>query len=126
MKGYFNVRPKYTGSASSSTKLAHSFESAPSRKYVSHSKRVKYAILSDKPADSDVGQLVSPVYDDEDTIKSGRVNPLTDPCMSPLDRFEYMKDVLGLHAAEAQATLEEGKLVAKTDVSTTTTESTTE
>lgn len=97
---YFGIipAPSYLASSSSSSVPLANASSTPIREYVSNSASVIRATLEDKPLD--VGSIVQPCYDSEQTISSNSPNPFTNPRMSELDRFEYATD-LGLDVLDA-------------------------
>lgn len=94
MTHYFNISPSYDGVfPAGPDSISSSFQSAPTRQYVSNSERIMYCVAEDRDPLDSAGQLVSPVYDSEDVIKTGAPNPFTNPAMSELDRFEYATSI---------------------------------
>lgn len=99
---YFKLNPFRNKSILRSTSVPprsdFALVSGPVRTFVAHSDLVRRATLEERVPD--VGQMVTPKYDSEETIRSGLVNPFTDPNMSALDRFETLHS-LGLDALAA-------------------------
>lgn len=83
------------------------FVAGPSRVFTSHSTLVRRALVEQK--ELNVGAVVSPRYDTEETISSGAPCIFTDPNLGTLERFERLK-AEGLDAIEAmrQAGMTEG------------------
>lgn len=98
---YFKLNPfkrSILSSSSVAPRTVLALVSGPLRKFVPHSTLVRRATLEDRPVDA--GQLVTPAYDSEETIRSGLVNPFTDPNLGGLERFETLHS-LGLEALAA-------------------------
>lgn len=83
---YFNVKMPTGVGSNVPERSCFAFIRGPIRKFVSHSTRVRNAVLEDR--DVEVGQLVTPTFDSDETIRMGIPNLFTDPNMSYLDRFE--------------------------------------
>lgn len=83
------------------------FVAGPSRIFTPHSTLVRRALAEQK--ELNVGAVVTPRYDTEQTISSGAPCVFTDPNLGTLERFERLK-AEGLDALEAmrQAGMTEG------------------
>lgn len=85
---YFNVTPSAT---TRSVAIPHPYMTSPERQFISLSTRIRCSINEGEPPE--LGALIDPAFDTEDTIMSGEVNPFTSPNLSEFDRFEIAKTI---------------------------------